>query len=506
MRDNAAMRDARPPSSSPARQTVSSAVGNYHALAAWPALQRGVHRRRARMIVAIVAAVFVHLSVMVAFLAGLLGQTHGVEPAAKAHAIVELLQPTRIARDGRSDPLGTPDETRDAAAGNARKSYAAGTFQPLLTPPPPVRTPPMPPPRRPAPLSSDAQAPRRGKHHLDVASPAKPASAVAGASDIRRPRSADDIEATAARLALAAGVSAASVDEAPVGNTHERVTNVDSGAPVPASTTSTTGTAAPDPGTGTPGPAQQGTRFALMPSCDLVYDTFYNGAQNQSGTLHWRTDGHHYTLLVSMPVPFIGTYSYRSEGHIDDYGLAPDTYTETRGRRGTSVSRFVRDDGSPHVAFTRTPNNVPLPAGAQDRFSMIFQLASLVRADASLYQPGVTRAFDVIDSDSAEIWPIQTIGTDQTMIGNRPVATLHFMRLPRKEGDKRRIDVWLAPSMNWVPVRIMQTEPNGTQIELLFHARLPPAGASDDSATDNNAVSDGAYTADPSTSRVIDRP
>jgi hypothetical protein len=52
------------------------------------------------------------------------------------------------------------------------------------------------------------------------------------------------------------------------------------------------------------------------------------------------------------------------------------------------------------------------------------------------------------------------------------------MRLPRHEGDQRRIDVWLAPSLGWLPVRFVQTEPNGTQVELLWHGQVAAADAS----------------------------
>jgi hypothetical protein len=544
MRDNAAMRDARPPTFTPARSTATRAPERV----ARSALQRGRQRRRARAVVTIAIVAIAHLAVALWAIAGFVGASHGIEAAAKAHAVVALLQTTRIARDGKSanTPAGNA-ENADAT----RKAGLRSDFLPLLIASPPPASPPAAPAQqkstvaaspsqtnRRAPLAAaTTRSDRNNARHDGNTGVAEPASqrsaALASASRALGTtpprRSADDIEATAARLAMAAGVTAASAGQETaatrdaathpaqadnaVGNDANMATAGDSansdehgtadtapgtlanaanpasagsaGAPAttdaPAvrntasSTTATPGNGAGVSGTATPGPAQQGTRFALLPSSDLVYDTFYNGAQNQSGTLHWRTDGQHYSLLVSMPVPFIGTFSYRSEGHIDDYGLAPDTYTETRGRRGESVSRFDRDGATPHVSFTRSPTDVPLAPGAQDRFSMIFQLASLVRADPSRYQPGVTRVFDVIDSNSAETWPIQTIGPDRTMLGTNQVETLHFMRLPRKPGDKRRIDVWLAPSMNWIPVRIMQTEPNGTQIELVFHARLPPA-------------------------------
>lgn len=73
----------------------------------------------------------------------------------------------------------------------------------------------------------------------------------------------------------------------------------------------------------TPGPATSGVKFVAPSSGDLQYDTFYNGMQNMIGTIHWRTDGHIYDLSVSMPVPFVGPFTYRSEGRIDAFGVAP---------------------------------------------------------------------------------------------------------------------------------------------------------------------------------------
>ncbi|MEY8109884.1 DUF3108 domain-containing protein, partial [Burkholderia cenocepacia] len=58
---------------------------------------------------------------------------------------------------------------------------------------------------------------------------------------------------------------------------------------------------------------------------------------------------------------------------------------------------------------------------------------------------------------------------------------------PRRDGDTRRIDMWLAPSLGWLPARLVQSEPNGAQIELLWHGRLAapnvPADAAPSGAT-----------------------
>jgi hypothetical protein len=183
-------------------------------------------------------------------------------------------------------------------------------------------------------------------------------------------------------------------------------------------------------------------------------------------------------MVVSLSFPFVGTFRYASEGHIDAYGLAPERYTEQRGHHGSDVTTFDRAAKPAQIRFTRTPQVLPLPAGAQDRFSMVMQLASLVRADPGRYTPGVTRQFYVVDNDSGESWPVETIGKETVHTRSGDVPALHFMRLPRHTGDRRRIDVWLAPSLGWLPVRLLQTEPNGTQIELLWHStRNPPVVA-----------------------------
>jgi hypothetical protein len=218
----------------------------------------------------------------------------------------------------------------------------------------------------------------------------------------------------------------------------------------------------------------------VPPSGELQYDTFYNGVRNQPGTIHWTSNAQSYDMVVSVPLPFVGTFVYSSHGRIDAFGLAPDQYVEKRGRRAEDIAIFNRADKK--IGFTRTPSTLPLADGAQDRFSVVMQLASLVRGDPAAYKPGVTRQFFVVDSDSGETWPVETIGDETIRTAQGYLDTRHFKRLPRHDGDMRRIDVWLAPSLGWLPARIVQTEPNGTQIELVWRGKLA------DSNIDNSAA------------------
>jgi hypothetical protein len=238
--------------------------------------------------------------------------------------------------------------------------------------------------------------------------------------------------------------------------------------------------------------ASPGVKFSVPPSAELQYDTFYNGVRNAPGTIHWTSNAKGYEMIVSVPLPFVGPFVYSSHGRIDAFGLAPDQYSEKRGHRAEDIAIFNRTDKK--IGFTRTPDTLPLPDGAQDRFSMVMQLASLVRGDPSAYKPGVTRQFFVVDNNSGENWPVETIGDETIRTDQGYLETRHFKRLPRHDGDLRRIDVWLAPSLGWLPARIVQTEPNGTQFELVWRGKMSidEAGAADSHANGNESGDKGA--------------
>jgi len=242
--------------------------------------------------------------------------------------------------------------------------------------------------------------------------------------------------------------------------------------------------------------AKNSDKFSVPPSGELRYDTRINGVMNQVGNIHWLNDGQHYEMVVSIPLPFVGPYVYSSKGHIDGFGIAPEQYSEQRGRRAADITVFDRT--TKQLVYTRTPNNQPLADGAQDRFSVVMQLSSLVRGSPDAYKPGVVRQFSVADNDSNEIWPIETVGDENVQTADGNLQARHFTRLPRREGDRRRLDIWLAPTLGWLPVRILQTEPNGMQIEMLWRGKLQaPSGTPGQSGAGTPDATEDATPAAP---------
>lgn len=230
------------------------------------------------------------------------------------------------------------------------------------------------------------------------------------------------------------------------------------------------------------GPAAPGDGFSLPPSATLRYATYVNGVRNEDGVIRWTTNGKTYTLSVEIPLPlFFGALAFRSAGTVGTYGLTPQRYEEVRGRRQPDVTTFhyAADatpasgaQGASTVTFTRTPAVLPLPEGTQDRFSVFLQLTGLARGGPErVASPGLTLEFPIADTDSVEVARVQHIGEETIDTPSGTIRAQHFIRLPRRAGDKRRVEIWLSADHGWLPVRLRQTEPNGMQFDLVYQSQ-----------------------------------
>lgn len=212
-------------------------------------------------------------------------------------------------------------------------------------------------------------------------------------------------------------------------------------------------------------PPADGVRYSAPPSTLMHYSSFVNGVQNPDGLIRWQQDGAHYLLSVETRVLWF-RFNFHSSGALSERGLAPERYEEERRNR-SEAARF--DRGADTLVFESRGKQVPLPAAGQDRFSVFLQLVGLVRGNPQRYAtPGVTDSFEVADTRDLEPMQVQYVGEEDVDTGRGMVHAKHFMRLPRHEGDHRRVELWLAPSLQWMPVKLQQTEPDGTLFELVY--------------------------------------
>lgn len=237
-----------------------------------------------------------------------------------------------------------------------------------------------------------------------------------------------------------------------------------------------------DPLLGEEGGSQQGVAFRLPQPGVIYYDSYVDGQKYQTGEIDWVVSGNSYCLYVNIPYAFVGPFVFESRGMVDPYGIAPAIYWSQRGTRAPRYSRFDRDaKGGGQMFFSEKPEYSPaIVPGTQDRFSLMFQLASLLNGDEKIDEAGSIRNIPVVDYNTLEMWQFKSYGESVSdAVPSLGVAVNRHYALMQRENDsyKRQVDIWLSKDLEWLPGRIRSVEANGRVLELVFKQKNPlPAG------------------------------
>jgi Protein of unknown function (DUF3108) len=227
--------------------------------------------------------------------------------------------------------------------------------------------------------------------------------------------------------------------------------------------------------------------FAFPASGSFAFNAINTrGAQTQSafGTLDWASDGRTYQLQLEGKAAFISMFRRTSVGRLGPKGLQPERFSDKRFNRSEQATHFRQDKGV--ISFANNKPNAPLLAGAQDQLSMMLQLAAIVGGNPVQVQAKGSVQLQVAGTDEADTWVFSVEGMETIMLPAGTTTALHLLRAPRKEFD-RRVELWLAPTLDYMPVRFKQTEQNGDTLDLQLRSpdvRMPePANNCDATKT-----------------------
>lgn len=229
-------------------------------------------------------------------------------------------------------------------------------------------------------------------------------------------------------------------------------------APTPVVLTSTNRT--PLPPAQPPGPA------------DLRYEVFGRAKglrYSADAHLRWKPSGSRYTAELEINAFLVGNRVQTSRGRLDSQGLAPERFGDRR--RGTEKATHF-DQAGQRIRFSSNAPDAPLLPGAQDRLSVFLQLAALFQARPDGYAAGQTVRLQVAGTGDAETWSFQ-VGPEETLaLPAGSVIARRLTRPPRHEHDNT-VDIWLAPELQHLPVRIRITEPDGDLADQQLRQRPP---------------------------------
>ena len=216
--------------------------------------------------------------------------------------------------------------------------------------------------------------------------------------------------------------------------------------------------------------------FELPPSADLTYDL----SARQRGlslkgdaTVNWRAGDGKYDVQVESRVAILGTLlDNRSQGTIDEFGLAPAEFSEKRMRKDPTSIAF--DRGEKVMSFSEGEKTYPLKGGEQDRVSITWQLAAVARAAGDKFKPGSEWPFFVAGRSSAEAWTFKVVKREKVNTGLGQVDAVLVSREALPGSRDQSIEVWLAPEHEWYPVKIRFTEGDKETIEQTLKSIAKP--------------------------------
>jgi hypothetical protein len=88
-----------------------------------------------------------------------------------------------------------------------------------------------------------------------------------------------------------------------------------------------------------------------------------------------------------------------------------------------------------------------------------FQLGGIGRADINQFGSDVD--IQVGEDKEATMFRFQLVGEEEIDTKMGKLVTWHLSRPPKPGSYSSRLDIWLAPGLNWYPVQIRNTEASG---------------------------------------------
>jgi hypothetical protein len=190
--------------------------------------------------------------------------------------------------------------------------------------------------------------------------------------------------------------------------------------------------------------------------------------------LSWQNKGTEYAAVLEVRASFPASLFLKpriltSEGEVTEIGLAPKRFSDKS--RSERAAHFERDKGK--VTFSANTADAPWIAGAQDRMSFFLQLAGMLAGNPAEFVPGNSITLYTVGPTQADTWTFLVEAEEALTVSTGNIPTLKLSRKPRGDFDQK-VEVWFAPSLDYLPVKSRITEQNGDFVEQSLDSVIRP--------------------------------
>lgn len=203
-----------------------------------------------------------------------------------------------------------------------------------------------------------------------------------------------------------------------------------------------------------------------------VQGKYKNMPYQTKAQIDWQPQGQRYEAAQEVKIPIVGSRRQSSVGSIGPSGLLPEMFMD-RGRKENSTT-FDAQAGQ--ILFSKGNTPATWVSGTQDRMSVFFQVAGMIAAAPQRYPQGTTITIQAASSSRVAPWTFTVRGTENLQL---PAGRMSALKLEHSSDssteDHVQSDLWLAPGLQYLPVRIRMQEDGGRDeldLKLQSHSKL----------------------------------
>ena len=193
------------------------------------------------------------------------------------------------------------------------------------------------------------------------------------------------------------------------------------------------------------------------------------GGQFRSGELHgdarvqWQRNASSYQVRMDIDITLWVSLVMTSQGEVTPAGLVPRAFEELRRGKRRAVQL-----GDTHVALDNG-RTAPRPAGVQDTASQFVELTHRFATGQEQLEVGRTVSFWMARPGAVDYWTYDIV--ERELLQTPTLGVIEAWRLkPRPIANPRgniTAEMWFAPSLQYLPVRIRVSMGNEAHVDLL---------------------------------------
>ena len=189
----------------------------------------------------------------------------------------------------------------------------------------------------------------------------------------------------------------------------------------------------------------------------------YRGPLYGDARVQWQREGGKYQVRLDARIQVFGTQVLTSQGEVTPDGLVPRAYEELRpGKRRTAQ---IGDQ----VVVLENGRTVPRPPGVQDTASQFVELTQRFASGRERLEVGRDITVWLARPGGVDEWVYEVVGREPLRTPRfGTVETWHLKPRPiSKPRGNINVEMWFAPSLQYLPARIRMTMGDEAYLDLM---------------------------------------